>query len=191
MHCVFFPVGLVRNLSLYYNKSGSQYKGKKEIFRSVRANAGQIYHRTGSYNNKTNDLREINDEHGYLAGDTVRKDVAAELPTLVRKSDYFVRDGDENFLRLLSRISLCNAVQTADRIRWAVAPVPLRLASVDAGILEGKPGCDSVLRETEERQYQAKAMGNNTVVSGLLPCFASRKIVASGFPEKCALAQLA
>jgi Diguanylate cyclase, GGDEF domain len=112
----FFPVVPGRNLPLYYNKSGIQYKDKKEIFRLVRANAGQIYHRTGS-NNKTNDITEVNDEHGYLAGDAVRKNVAAQLPTLAQKSDYIVRHGDENFLGFLSRILLCNAVQTVDRVR--------------------------------------------------------------------------
>jgi hypothetical protein len=65
-------------LPLYYNKSGSQYKDKKEIYCLVKASAGQMYHRMGVYNNKTNDIREVNDERGYLDGDSVRKDVAAQ-----------------------------------------------------------------------------------------------------------------
>lgn len=144
-------------------------------------------------------FKEINDVHGHLAGDTVLREIATLIPTLVRKSDYFVRYGGEEFLLVLPDTSLYHAVQLADKLRQAVSEHPIKVgdtnlivsASFGVGSLENKQDCESLLQEADERLYKAKAMGKNIVVPSLLPCFADRKFVAGSFARKCTLAQLA
>ena len=144
-------------------------------------------------------FKEINDVHGHLAGDVVLKEIAALIPTLVRKSDYFVRYGGEEFLLVLPDTSLYHAVQLADKLRQAVSEHPIKIgdtnlivsASFGVGSLENKRDCESLLQEADERLYKAKAMGKNTVVPSLLPCFGDKKFVAGSFARKCSLAQLA
>lgn len=144
-------------------------------------------------------FKVINDIHGHLAGDAVLKEVAALIPTMVRKSDYFVRYGGEEFLLVLPDTSLYNAVQLAHKIRQAISSHPIKVgelsltvsASFGVGSLEDKQDCESLLEEADDKLYEAKAMGKNTVVPGLLPCFADKKFVANNLTRKCAQAQMA
>ncbi len=144
-------------------------------------------------------FKTINDIHGHLVGDAVLKEVAAVIPAMVRKSDYFVRYGGEEFLLVLPDTSLCNAVQLAHKIRQAIALHPIKVgelsltvsASFGVGSLDDKLDCKILLEEADERLYEAKAMGKNTVVPSFLPCFAEQKFVTNNFTRKCALAQMA
>ncbi len=144
-------------------------------------------------------FKGINDVHGHLAGDAVLKEMATVIRAMVRKSDYFVRYGGEEFLLVLPDTPLYHAVQLAHKLRQAISEHLVKVgdtnltvsASLGVGSLDDKQDSESLLQEADERLYQAKANGKNTVVPSLLPCFADRKFVAGNFARKCTLAQMA
>ncbi len=134
------------------------------------------------------DFKGINDRYGHQAGDAVLKEVTSLLPSLMRKSDYLARYGGEEFVLVLPDTPLYNAVQLAEKLRKALERHMILLedrnsiaitASFGVACLENKRDGNSLLREADERLYQAKAMGKNTVVPSLLPCFADRRFVTN------------
>ncbi len=139
-------------------------------------------------------FKKINDEHGHLAGDVLLKEISTLIPALVRKSDYLVRFGGEEFVLVLPDTSLNHAVHLADKLRKKIEGHQFDLgdkiiratASFGVASLENKPDGNSLLREADERLYQAKSMGKNTVVPSLLPCFADRRFVSKEAISKSA-----
>jgi len=132
-------------------------------------------------------FKEVNDVYGHEAGDAVLKSICELLPGLIRKSDYFARYGGEEFVLILPDTTLYNAVQLADKIRKRIDGHEIRIgdgtlsvsASFGVASLESKRDAGNLLREADERLYKAKAIGKNTVVPSLLPCFADRHFVSS------------
>lgn len=134
------------------------------------------------------DFKVINDRYGHQAGDTVLKEITSLLPSLMRKSDYLARYGGEEFVLVLPDTPLYNAVQLAEKLRKAIERYTIDLgdrksiaitASFGVACLENKRDGNSLMREADERLYQAKSMGKNTVVPSLLPCFADRRFVTN------------
>jgi len=131
-------------------------------------------------------FKNINDAHGHHAGDAVLKDICALLPSLVRKSDYLARYGGEEFVLVLPDTKLYSAVQLAEKLRKKIEMHEIHVSDKCIGItasfgvasLENKPDGVSLLREADERLYKAKTIGKNSVVPGLLPCFADRTFIS-------------
>jgi diguanylate cyclase (GGDEF)-like protein len=131
-------------------------------------------------------FKMINDTYGHLAGDAVLKAIAGLILSMVRKSDYLVRYGGEEFVLVLPGSTLYNAVQVAHKIRIMIENYRIQLegtsiavsASFGVAGLENKQDGFCLLQEADERLYQAKALGKNNVVPSLLPCFADRHFVS-------------
>jgi diguanylate cyclase (GGDEF)-like protein len=129
---------------------------------------------------------KINDVRGHHAGDAVLKDICTLLPSLVRKSDYLARYGGEEFVLVLPDTTLYSAVQLAEKIRKKIemretflSEKSIRVAaSLGVASLENKLDGGGLLREADERLYKAKAIGKNSVVPALLPCFADRAFIS-------------
>ena len=125
-------------------------------------------------------FKSINDLFGHHAGDAVLKNICTLLPSLVRKSDYLARYGGEEFVLVLPDTTLYNAVHLAEKLRSKIEKHSIDLggrrititASFGVANLENKPDGSSLLREADEKLYQAKAIGKNCVVPGLPPCIA-------------------
>jgi diguanylate cyclase (GGDEF)-like protein len=124
--------------------------------------------------------------YGHLAGDAVLKAVSGLIPSVVRKSDYLARYGGEEFVLVLPNSTLYNAVQIAHKLRKLIENHPVVFegksislsASFGVASLENKEDGGSLLQEADERLYTAKALGKNTVVPSLLPCFADKHFVS-------------
>ncbi|HYA85914.1 MAG TPA: GGDEF domain-containing protein [Nitrospirota bacterium] len=137
------------------------------------------------------DFKLINDVHGHLAGDEVLKAISKLISSMVRKSDYLVRYGGEEFVLVLPDSTLYSAVEVAHKIRKVIENhrVPFdgksiaMSASFGVAALEDKQDGSFLLHEADERLYRAKSLGKNTVVPSLLPCFADINFV-SRKPEK-------
>jgi diguanylate cyclase (GGDEF)-like protein len=131
-------------------------------------------------------FKALNDEYGHQAGDAILKAIAQLLPAQVRKSDYVARYGGEEFVLVLPDSSLYNAVQLAHKLRKAVERLVVPFSGVSLSVtasfgvasLERKRDHAALFYEADERLYQAKAGGKNSVVPSLLPCFADRSFVA-------------
>ncbi len=74
-------------------------------------------------------FKEINDEHGHLAGDMALREVALRVDAQVRSSDAAARYGGDEFVVLLPGASLEQARGLAERIREAVGATPLEVAA--------------------------------------------------------------
>ncbi len=131
-------------------------------------------------------FKEINDVHGHHAGDMVLREIAGLITSQVRKSDYLVRYGGEEFVLVLPDSTLYDAVLLAHKLRKAIAGHEIEIpgsalhvtASFGVAGLEDKHDRNGLLREADERMYQAKTNGKNAVVPSLLPCFADRRFTA-------------
>src|SRR5262245_36012734 len=121
-------------------------------------------------------LRDINNDHGHLAGDTVLRGVADVFREELRHYDIPARFGGEEFSILLPETSSAQAVEIADRIRRALAARRFEvetsnepiLATISIGVAEyptDATGSDELVHEADLAVYRAKLQGRNRVVA--------------------------
>src|ERR1019366_7658520 len=68
----------------------------------------------------------INDRHGHAAGDAVLQEIVRRIrQCMTRETDWFARIGGEEFVIALADTPLTGAAQVAERIRVAIAGVPV------------------------------------------------------------------
>lgn len=119
-------------------------------------------------------FKQINDQHGHLAGSATLVEVATLLSELVRDSDVLVRYGGDEFVAVFPETPLAGGEISAERIRAAIANKVFLEAqgicghvSASIGVAE-YPACArdarDLIRKADEAMYQAKALGKNRVV---------------------------
>ncbi|MBW3549762.1 MAG: diguanylate cyclase [Proteobacteria bacterium] len=86
------------------------------------------------------DFKRINDNHGHQVGDQVLVEVARRLRQVCRERDILVRWGGEEFLLLVRDAHMEDAARLAERVRRAIAEVPVTLASGQALAVTGSVG---------------------------------------------------
>ena len=118
-------------------------------------------------------LKQINDGLGHHAGDIVLIAVAERLKTILRRDDVPARvGGDEFAVALAGIVDVEHALETADKVRRAIAEVvampdvPDVTATASIGVALGRPGEDpaDLLRRADEAMYDAKREGGDRVV---------------------------
>jgi diguanylate cyclase (GGDEF)-like protein len=119
-------------------------------------------------------FKDLNDQHGHEAGDTLLRAVGAILERSVRAEDIACRYGGEEFTLILPEASLVEASQRAEYIRQAIGHLSVQherqhldQVTVSAGVAmypEHGPTGDIVLRAADAALYQAKARGRNRTV---------------------------
>lgn len=113
-------------------------------------------------------FKTVNDNYGHLAGDVVLKSVSAMLTSIVRDTDTLIRYGGEEILILLPETDVERAIQTADRIRYAIeqgtrGAIPITVSiGVASSSMVGN--VDALLALADTALYRAKATGRNKVV---------------------------
>ena len=124
-------------------------------------------------------FKSINDQHGHPVGDEVLVEVAARLRDATRVPDVVARYGGEEFVVLLPGTDAQGAAATAERIRAAVAGVPVASAArgPDGAPLRLMVTCSvgvatypadgrtvaALLRNADAAMYTAKRGGRNQV----------------------------
>ena len=120
-------------------------------------------------------FKTVNDTHGHLAGDQVLKELVSRISGAVRPYDIVGRYGGEEFLVILPKCSAENALETAERIRVAVASRPFQIegAAIELTVSVGATAAQSgitreidLLATADAALYNAKAAGRNCVVVG-------------------------
>ncbi|HWU84869.1 MAG TPA: sensor domain-containing diguanylate cyclase [Rhodocyclaceae bacterium] len=119
-------------------------------------------------------FKEINDEHGHLAGDEVLRRVAVEIRSQLRDSDMVGRWGGEEFLVILKRSDLNAAHLVAEKIRQHLASTTIGYAraqiglgcSIGVAVLRDDDTQDSLLNRADRGLYTAKQSGRNRVCDG-------------------------
>lgn len=117
-------------------------------------------------------FKQVNDRHGHAAGDEVLKALAALGRKDLRQVDLLARWGGEEFLLLLPRVPLTDALVALDRLRLqaqqlAVPGNPAVRISVSAGVaqLHEDETLDALLDRADAALYEAKRTGRNRCVA--------------------------
>ena len=124
-------------------------------------------------------FKAFNDRHGHLVGDLCLKRVANVVAELARIDDLAIRFGGEEFLLLLPRTSLSNAIRIADRLRRAIEALAIphetlggsKVVTASFGVMAGAISAhtaEELIRGADDALYAAKRDGRNRVWPPLL-----------------------
>lgn len=119
-------------------------------------------------------FKQLNDQHGHLAGDQVIRHTAGVLAEHARHGDLVGRYGGEEFVLVLPDTPLGQASAIAQRLCRSVRDRPLHLpgsaplsVSVSIGVHVGVPGAHAcwqqVLQAADAAMYRAKQDGRDRV----------------------------
>ena len=109
-------------------------------------------------------LKVINDEGGHEAGDRFILDLAGVLRSVVRRSDFIVRWGADEFAVALEEGETRKAMVLAERLRTEVEA--RTEGTISIGIYSGVPAdVAEAVGAADAAMYEAKGRGRNVVVS--------------------------
>lgn len=120
-------------------------------------------------------FKAINDEYGHLAGDELLKVVAEMIENSVRKGDYAVRFGGEEFVVLMYEPTFHGVSVLAERLRSQISETETRVTggtlrvTVSIGACLMIPEGDvpelktRLLAEADEAMYYAKSFGRDCI----------------------------
>jgi diguanylate cyclase (GGDEF)-like protein len=119
-------------------------------------------------------FKAINDELGHLGGDFTLRELAAAVKAGIRKEELFARYGGEEFTVVLPETNSEGGAQVAERIRQLVEAHLFQYegkvyqVTISMGVATTQ-GDDSLtphelLRQADDKLYQAKREGRNRVV---------------------------
>ncbi len=113
-------------------------------------------------------FKNVNDEYGHNAGDRVLKTIADIVRENIRKIDYFVRWGGEEFMIISSDTGLQEAYLLAERIRQTIEDYMFEdvgKVTVSLGITEFEENDtpDSLIKRADDAMYEAKKKGRNRI----------------------------
>ncbi len=150
--------------------------------RSLMDFAGKFFHQAQRYEFAVSlmviDLdhfKQINDNHGHIAGDSVLKSVGKLLAQSFREGDLVARFGGEEFVVLLNRCEQTRAMEQAEDLRSrieALSPEGL-VVTASIGVTAASPGVntnfEAMFSAADKGVYRAKENGRNQVVFEALP----------------------
>ncbi|OGH57194.1 MAG: hypothetical protein A3G34_09135 [Candidatus Lindowbacteria bacterium RIFCSPLOWO2_12_FULL_62_27] len=123
-------------------------------------------------------FKQVNDTYGHLAGDTVLRDVAGRIKSVLRDGDLVARYGGEEISAILPETAASDAARVAERIRGAVGKTPVKLettalaVTISIGVNDlsqtvqsDDPSltADRLIKSADEALYCAKHAGRNCV----------------------------
>lgn len=117
-------------------------------------------------------FKQINDTHGHAAGDKVLQAVARRIKTTLREADLCGRLGGEEFGILLTGTDMYEAVQIAEKLRFAVQAIEVPIndtilhVTISVGVAEAGASCpdtSTLLAQADAAMYHAKSNGRNQV----------------------------
>jgi diguanylate cyclase (GGDEF)-like protein len=113
-------------------------------------------------------FKEVNDRYGHSAGDYVLKTIADIVRESIRKIDYFVRWGGEEFMIISSETNLKDVSALAERIREIIESSTFEdvgKVTVSFGVTEFRANDteDSLIKRADDAMYEAKKKGRNRV----------------------------
>jgi diguanylate cyclase (GGDEF)-like protein len=120
-------------------------------------------------------FKKINDTYGHQAGDNVLKSVSRTILSTIRKCDYLVRYGGEEFVLIMPATKLSRALEVADRLRGIIENMAIQFdgtsihVTASFGVADLKTDYDKshLFREVDRRLYEAKVRGRNRVMPDL------------------------
>jgi diguanylate cyclase (GGDEF)-like protein len=113
-------------------------------------------------------FKRVNDTHGHMVGDEVLRTIADLVRNNIRKIEYLIRWGGEEFMILASEIALDEAVALAERIKGVIENHrfdDVGQVTISCGVTEFKEGdsVDTFIKRADDALYMAKKKGKNRV----------------------------
>ncbi|WP_456322136.1 GGDEF domain-containing protein [Hydrogenimonas sp.] len=114
-------------------------------------------------------FKKINDTYGHQAGDSVLYEIAGLAKKTLRSTDIIGRWGGEEFLVLCPEIDSNEAKALACKLCSAVENYRFTVnttVTISAGLCEfgEQKSIESIIKSADEKLYEAKRQGRNTVV---------------------------
>ncbi|MCA9803237.1 MAG: EAL domain-containing protein [Cyanobacteria bacterium HKST-UBA02] len=120
-------------------------------------------------------FKKINDGLGIASGDSILKDVARRITSVLRPSDHVARVGGDEFVVLLPDTQLAYGLRVAERIRMSVSDIPVHNArdvvevTVSIGVAtlpSSVTSVEEVLAIARPALKRSKEQGRNRVSLG-------------------------
>ena len=115
------------------------------------------------------DFKKVNDTYGHIAGDRLLVKFAKVAMSMIRKTDYFIRYGGDEFVLVLPGSTAQSAAEKAQEIIekfWEAQPPELKIG-VSAGVCslkeERNGNLEDLIKMADEALYRAKHLGKNRV----------------------------
>ena len=113
-------------------------------------------------------FKKVNDKYGHNAGDYVLRTISDIVGENIRKIDYFVRWGGEEFMIISSETNLKEAYALAERIREIIENYMFEgigKVTISFGVTEFNEDDtqDSLIKRADDAMYEAKRKGRNRV----------------------------
>ena len=120
-------------------------------------------------------FKNINDTHGHQVGDHVLKALSRAVLAAIRKCDYLVRYGGDEFVLIMPETKLEQAAEVADRLRRIIEVTAIRYggtpihvtASFGVAHLKKEYDKNLLLQDADRRLYEAKIRGRNRTMPDL------------------------
>jgi len=109
-------------------------------------------------------FKKINDTYGHNIGDEIIIKVAREIKKAVRKNDWVVRWGGEEFLILIEKTDINQAFSVAEKIRKNLSRMKHRIVkrtTVSLGVSQFISNFNDLFKKADEALYIAKNEGRN------------------------------
>lgn len=113
-------------------------------------------------------FKKVNDTYGHMVGDEVLKTVADIIKSNIRKIEYLVRWGGEEFMIIASGTDLKSAIALAERLKKVIEDYKFDKAgrlTISCGVTEFREDDteDSFIKRVDDALYMAKNKGKNRV----------------------------
>lgn len=120
-------------------------------------------------------FKEVNDTYGHQAGDAVLKAITDTLKSTFRVTDLIARFGGEEFVILLSDLTLEQTLKIAGRLCEKISEVEVKIntqgevikKTISVGVTEYKSGesATEFIERSDKAMYEAKNAGRNMVIN--------------------------
>ncbi len=119
-------------------------------------------------------LKGVNDTAGHSAGDHVLQHVAAEMLSMLRRTDIAARIGGDEFAIILPEVDMASVVAIADRLVTAsntpaLPGVPRTSISLGVIQIDGSLSPAELVEQADIAMYDAKRMGGDRWVLASSP----------------------
>ncbi|MBN2646011.1 MAG: GGDEF domain-containing protein [Desulfuromonadaceae bacterium] len=117
-------------------------------------------------------FKTINDNYGHPCGDFALKTITRRITANIRKTDFLIRYGGDEFCCILTETSQQDAYIVAELLRKSIADTPFEFkdrifsstVSIGvAGLNSDDKHLECLLKKADEALYRAKQSGRNTV----------------------------
>ncbi|WP_456479467.1 GGDEF domain-containing response regulator [Nautilia sp.] len=109
-------------------------------------------------------FKKINDTYGHQTGDEILKHFVKTIKNTIRKSDYVIRYGGEEFLLYMPDTTKEEAMIVLYKIKKNLLPYKNIYYTFSAGIANEGETLAEMVKKADERLYRAKKSGRNKIV---------------------------